>query len=183
MSKLLTQAKPYLGNENLPMDLYSPFYKQYGSNHLRLPILDYTRITKPEIDGYKPSDNFQQTMSKRWKTLPNDQRKLIQEVLQENHHCPPFLQLPNKIILLVSDFLDGQSFKVLGMVCWQLSEILQLRQSLRKKTNAAKFELKLVAEFERRDSYSSHFLCSYFSKRSNSSSCNNDSSCDYGSDG
>ena len=172
LQKLLTQAKPYPGNENLAMDLYfcSPFYKQYGSNHLRLPILDYIRITKPAIDGYKPSDNFQQTTCKRWKTLPNDQRKLIQEVLQENHQYPPLLQMPNEIILLVLDFLDSESLKALRMVCWQLSEILQSRQSLRKKINAAKFELKLEAEFEFRDSYSSHF---FFSSCDRSRSCLN----------
>ena len=164
IQRLLTQAKPYLHKlaEKKLEYYFSPFYNQYGSNDLRLPILDYiriTKVTKPAIDGYKPSDNFQQTLSKEWKTLPNDQRKLIQEVLQENHQYPPLLQMPNEIILLVLDFIDGLSLKVLRMVCWRLYEIVQSRQSLRNKIRAARlnqfrqYRLKLNAERERRRSY------------------------------
>ena len=166
LQRLLTHAKPYRHElTRKKLEYFSPFYKQYGSNHLRLPILDYIKITKPAIDGYKPSDNFQQTLSKGWKTLPNDQRKLIQEVLQENRQYPPLLQMPNEIMLLVLDFLDGLSLGALRMVCWQLSEIVQSRQSLRDKIRAAtlkqyEFELEWDAEFERRKSHS------YFSDRS-----------------
>ena len=112
-------------------------------------------------------------MSKGWKTLPNDQRKLIQEVLQENHQYPPLLQMPNEIMLLVLDFLDGRSLNALRMVCWRLCEILRSKQSLRDKIKATRQEqytqFKLDAELARR----SHLIRNIFSTSNHG----------YGSDG
>ena len=111
----------------------SPFYNEYKCNVLRLPVLDYIRPTEPVIEGYEPGENWKQTWSKGWKTLPNDRRELVQEVLQDNHQTPPLLRMPVEVILLFLDFLDGSSLATLCKVCWVLREIVQSRQSLKEK--------------------------------------------------
>ena len=117
---------------------FSPFYKANKSNVLRLPVLEYIRPTEPTIEGYEPSDNFKQTWTKGWKSLPVDQREFFQGVFQESNLYPPILQLPCEVILSVCDFLDGRSLVMLSKVCWKFHEIVLSSKTLKKRMTSAK---------------------------------------------
>ena len=121
----------------------SPIYKQNHSEEctrLRLPVLDYICPLSPILDGYQPSDNFKQTWCKGWKTLPINDIQFIQEVLHENHSTPQFLQLPVEVIVLLLEFLDGESVVMMTRVCVRLRHIVNSSKALTKQISLAKEE-------------------------------------------
>lgn len=108
----------------------------------RLPILNYIRPVAPILDDYVPSDNFSQTWCKGWKTLPIDNERFIQEVLQKNHCCPPLLLFPVELILHVLEFLDGVSLAKMCQVCVMMLHIVNSSAVLKRKIATAKENFK-----------------------------------------
>ena len=151
--------------------IYNPHF-DHESYHLRLPVLDYICPLSPELDGYQPSDNFKQTWCKAWKFLPVNDIQFIQEVFQENHSTPHFLQLPVEVIVFLLEFLDGESVVMMTRVCVRLRHIISSSKALTKIIALAKEEHSKLLESYCNESYTSERYYSYsYSQRNWWDSC------------
>ena len=104
----------------------SPFYKSINPNDFRLPTLNYICPTFPALDGYEPSDNFQQTCCKGWQQHSMiDRWDFVQTVLQKNNSVPPFLRLPVEVIIIILIYLDHASLTAMAKVCVHLRNVIK----------------------------------------------------------
>lgn len=116
----------------------SPFYNFTRLNFLRLPILKYICPTSPALEGYEPSDNFKQTWCKGWKTLPIDQCRFVQTILQRNGNVSPFFQIPVEVIVMILNFLDHESLTAMAKVSVGLRQVVKSSKTLRKQKRPRK---------------------------------------------